>query len=177
MGKRNKVTTRDIAEYTGLSQSSVSMILSSKPHVSFSKETIDKVKAAAKELGYKKPEKNTLKKASALSKTIIVICPILSNGYYSMLIHSITERAREYGYTVFSVSTIRDVSQEEYYIKMLSNFDLSGIIFLYPPSSKISEINALSKSVPMVSIGDKPEGSRFDSVELDSKKPGFILGE
>lgn len=62
MGKRNKVTTRDIAEYTGLSQSSVSMILSSKPHVSFSKETIDKVKAAAKELGYKKPEKNTLKK-------------------------------------------------------------------------------------------------------------------
>ena len=114
MGKRNKVTTRDIAEYTGLSQSSVSMILSSKPHVSFSKETIDKVKAAAKELGYKKPEKNTLKKASALSKTIIVICPILSNGYYSMLIHSITERAREYGYTVFSVSTIRDVSQEEY---------------------------------------------------------------
>ena len=53
MGKRNKVTTRDIAEYTGLSQSSVSMILSSKPHVSFSKETIDKVKAAAKELGYR----------------------------------------------------------------------------------------------------------------------------
>lgn len=62
MGKRNKVTTRDIAEYTGLSQSSVSMILSSKPHVSFSKETVDKVKAAAKELGYKKPEKNALKK-------------------------------------------------------------------------------------------------------------------
>ena len=43
MGKRNKVTTRDIAEYTGVSQSTVSMILSNKPHVSFSKETIDKV--------------------------------------------------------------------------------------------------------------------------------------
>ena len=26
MGKRNKVTTRDIAEYTGVSQSTVSMI-------------------------------------------------------------------------------------------------------------------------------------------------------
>lgn len=32
MGKRNKVTTRDIAEYTGVSQSTVSMILSNKPH-------------------------------------------------------------------------------------------------------------------------------------------------
>ena len=36
MGKRNKVTTRDIAEYTGVSQSSVSMILSNKQNVSFS---------------------------------------------------------------------------------------------------------------------------------------------
>ena len=53
MGKRNKVTTRDIAEYTGVSQSTVSMILSNKPHVSFSKETIDKVRQGAKELGYK----------------------------------------------------------------------------------------------------------------------------
>ena len=39
MGKRNKVTTRDIAEYTGVSQSSVSMILSNKQNVSFSDET------------------------------------------------------------------------------------------------------------------------------------------
>ena len=39
MGKRNKVTTRDIAEYTGVSQSTVSMILSNKPHVSDRKST------------------------------------------------------------------------------------------------------------------------------------------
>ena len=37
MGKRKKITTRDIAEYTGLSQSTVSMILSHKDNVSFSK--------------------------------------------------------------------------------------------------------------------------------------------
>ena len=33
MGKRNKVTTRDIAEYAGVSQSTVSMILSEKKNV------------------------------------------------------------------------------------------------------------------------------------------------
>ena len=105
MGKRNKVTTRDIAEYTGVSQSTVSMILSNKPHVSFSKETIDKVRQGAKELGYKKPVAGVKKKEQALAKSIIVICPLLSNGYYSMIIHSITERAKDYGYTVFTVST------------------------------------------------------------------------
>ena len=96
MGKRNKVTTRDIAEYTGVSQSTVSMILSNKPHVSFSKETIDKVRQGAKELGYKKPVAGVKKKEQALAKSIIVICPLLSNGYYSMIIHSITERAKDY---------------------------------------------------------------------------------
>ena len=54
MGKRNRVTTRDIAEELGISQSTVSMILSNKPNVSFTDETVQKVKAKAKELGYKK---------------------------------------------------------------------------------------------------------------------------
>lgn len=146
MGKRNKVTTRDIAEYTGVSQSTVSMILSNKPHVSFSKETIDKVRQGAKELGYKKPVAGVKKKEQALAKSIIVICPLLSNGYYSMIIHSITERAKDYGYTVFTVSTLRDVSQEELYLNLLSGFELAGVISLYPPT-KIAQANAfLSKS-------------------------------
>ena len=42
MGKRNKVTTRDIAEYAGVSQSTVSMILSEKKNVSFGEETVQK---------------------------------------------------------------------------------------------------------------------------------------
>ena len=103
MGKRNKVTTRDIAEYTGVSQSTVSMILSNKPHVSFSKETIDKVRQGAKELGYKKPVAGVKKKEQALAKSIIVICPLLSNGYYSMIIHSITERAKDYGLSLIHI--------------------------------------------------------------------------
>ena len=149
MGKRNKVTTRDIAEYTGVSQSTVSMILSNKPHVSFSKETIDKVRQGAKELGYKKPVASVKKKEQTLAKSIIVICPLLSNGYYSMIIHSITERAKDYGYTVFTVSTLRDVSQEELYLNLLSGFELAGVISLYPPT-KIAQANALSKQVPVV---------------------------
>ena len=81
-----------------------------------------------------------------------------------MIIHSITERAKDYGYTVFTVSTLRDVSQEELYLNLLSGFELAGVISLYPPT-KIAQANALSKQVPVVSIGDKPEACRFDAVE------------
>lgn len=177
MGKRNKVTTRDIAEQTGVSQSSVSMILSNKQNVSFSKETRELVLSTAKKLGYQKPLKSlNAKKITNLRKTIIVLSPLLSNGYYSTLIHSITERGREYGYSVFTVTTMRDSFQEEFYFDMLSGLDLAGVICLYPPT-KITKANALSKQIPVVSIGDKPIGSKFDVVELDGHKTGYLMGE
>ena len=64
MGKRNRVTTRDIAEELGISQSTVSMILSNKANVSFTEETVQKVKAKAKELGYKSTKRTGTGKIS-----------------------------------------------------------------------------------------------------------------
>lgn len=176
MGKRNKVTTRDIAEYVNLSQSTVSMILSKRANVSFSKETVNRVEDAAKELGYKKPEAGVKKKEKNLAKSIIVICPTFSNGYYTMVNQSINEQAQKYGYTVLTVSTLRDADQEASYLKLLLGFELAGIIALYPPE-KMAASNTLSKQVPFVLIGDKPKNCRFDSVELDSKKTGYMIGE
>ena len=53
MGKRNKVTTRDIAEYAGVSQSTVSMILSEKKNVSFGEETVQKIVNRTKRSGHR----------------------------------------------------------------------------------------------------------------------------
>ena len=80
MGKRNKVTTRDIAEYTGVSQSTVSMILSEKKNVSFGEETVQKVKKAAKSLGYQKPTKKKQAPDRSLSQTIMILCPHIHDG-------------------------------------------------------------------------------------------------
>ena len=48
--KKKKVTSTDIARKAGVSQSTVSMVLNKKYNVSFSKETIERVEKAAKEL-------------------------------------------------------------------------------------------------------------------------------
>ena len=60
---KKKVTSTDIARAAGVSQSTVSMILNRKYNVSFSRETIDKVEAAAKELGYVPQKRKTRRKA------------------------------------------------------------------------------------------------------------------
>lgn len=80
MGKRKKVTTRDIAEALGVSQSTVSMILSEKPRVSFSQDTVYKVRTMAEQMGYADQVPDVSRKSKALVNTIIAICPNLSGG-------------------------------------------------------------------------------------------------
>ena len=53
---KKKVTSSDVAKRAGVSQATVSMVLNKKYNVSFSKEVIQKVEAAAEELGYELPE-------------------------------------------------------------------------------------------------------------------------
>ncbi len=64
MGKK-KVTSTDIARAAGVSQSTVSMVLNKKYNVSFSKETVEKVENAAKELGYVPPKAQDEKRCQA----------------------------------------------------------------------------------------------------------------
>lgn len=68
MGLKKKVTTKDIADHVGLSQSAVSMILNNKSNVSFSESTKKKVFDAAKELGYQKRRNKQNQKTSLFLK-------------------------------------------------------------------------------------------------------------
>ena len=71
--KKKKITSMDIAEAAGVSQSTVSMVLNKKYNVSFSKETVEKVERAARELGYV-PPKRKKKKGTKKEKLLVVFC-------------------------------------------------------------------------------------------------------
>ena len=52
---KKKATSSDVAKKAGVSQATVSMVLNKKYNVSFSRETVEKVEMAARELGYQLP--------------------------------------------------------------------------------------------------------------------------
>lgn len=104
---KKKVTSTDIAKAAGVSQATVSMVLNKKYNVSFSKETIQKVEQAAREMGYNIPKRRPRKDAGN-SRLIIVFCPTLTNPYYVMLLQGIEKVAKEKGYAVFTCDTQRD---------------------------------------------------------------------
>ena len=71
---RKKVTSTDIAKAAGVSQATVSMVLNKKYNVSFSRETVEKVEQAARELGYVLPKRRSPKNGKN-SRLIVVFCP------------------------------------------------------------------------------------------------------
>ena len=179
MGKRNKITTRDIAQITGVSQTTVSMILSGKSDVSFKDETVRLVKEAAKKYHYVKPKANKKKvNKKTLLDTIVIFSPNVTNAYYSVIISNICKQAKRYHYHIFTLTTLREASLEKEYLYYLKTVQPTGIIFLYPPAAgNIEMINELAKSTIIVEIGDKPSGSVFDTIELNSIKSGKLVGQ
>ena len=110
------MTSSDVAAASGVSQATVSMILNRRENVSFSRETVEKVEAAAKELGYQIPRRK-MRRESNGNKLIVVFCPTLTNPYYVMLLHGIEEVAKEKNYGVFVCNTQRDLKIEENYLR------------------------------------------------------------
>ena len=130
---RKKVTSTDIAKAAGVSQATVSMVLNKKYNVSFSRETVEKVEQAARELGYVLPKRRSPKN-SKNSRLIVVFCPTLTNPYYVMLLQGIETVAKEKGYGVFTCNTQRELKIEEQYLRMMPSVAPAGIIYTCNPS-------------------------------------------
>ena len=165
---RKKVTSSDVAKRAGVSQATVSMVLNKKYNVSFSKEVIQNVEQAAAELGYVLP-KRKVQREERREKLLVVISPNLTNPYYVMLLQGIESRATEQGYGIFVCNTQRDLKLEERYLKMMSDINPQGIIYICNPSKCfMGKVEELSKKIPVVVINNQDEKLNVDAVELDN---------
>lgn len=79
----SKPTLRDIAEATGVSTASVSMILNGKSLERFSSQRVASVLAEAERIGYRTPS------ARCAGKQIAILSPSVSNPYHTMMISGI----------------------------------------------------------------------------------------
>ena len=173
--KKKKITSMDIAEAAGVSQSTVSMVLNKKYNVSFSKETVEKVERAARELGYV-PPKRKKKKGTKKEKLLVVFCSNLTNPYYVMLLQGIESRAKEQGFGLFVCNTQRDLKMEERYLKMMWELRPLGILYTCNPSHCFMDlVKELSQKIPVAIINNQNEKMNVDAVELDNSKLGRIM--
>lgn len=173
--KKKKATSVDVAKAAGVSQATVSMVMNKKYNVSFSKETVEKVEQAARELGYHVPAQR-LRKNRNTAKLIVVFCPTLTNPYYVTLLQGIEELAREKDYNVLVCNTQRDLKIEEQLLKMMESVHPAGIIYTCNPSTVyMDKLTELSEQIPLVIINNRETILEIDAVALNNTKPGRLM--
>ena len=144
---KKKATSSEVAEKAGVSQATVSMVLNKKYNVSFSRETVEKVEQAARELGYQLPSRKN-KKDSKKEKLIVVFCPTLTSPYYVLLLQGVEAVANKQGYGVFICNTQRDARLEEKYLRMMHTIQPQGIIYSCNPNPDFQQqVEQLAQSM------------------------------
>lgn len=130
-----KMTLKDIAEKAGVSMMTVSNVINGK-HNRVSAKTIEKVNQIIKEYNYvpNLSARSLTNKTSNIIGIVIAItkcedeAAYLENPYVSTMIGAIENELRHNGY----YAMVRSVTQKEDVNLLLKNWNVNGIIFLYP---------------------------------------------
>ena len=104
---RQRVTSVDVARHAGVSQSTVSLVFSGKGPGRVSEATQERVRRAARELGYRP---NVAAQALRLgtSRAVALLVPDITNPFFSRVLRGAQRAAQEAGYTVVLVDTAND---------------------------------------------------------------------
>jgi DNA-binding LacI/PurR family transcriptional regulator len=109
IGRREetRVTSIDVARCAGVSQSTVSLVLSDKCQGRISAATQERVRQCALELGYRP---NVAAQALRLgtSRAIALLVPDITNPFFSRVLRGAQHAAQAAGYTVILVDTAND---------------------------------------------------------------------
>ncbi len=170
--KNSKVALRDVAARAGVSVSAVSMILSSRAGVTFNEETVQRVRKAAAELGYRRPAGTGLTDRP----TIAVFLTIVTGSYYTFIAQAITQKANEAGYDTFILETHHNAERELRLMHMVRKMNIAGILYTAAPINR-NEAARIAAVIPTVIIQSAPGTADIDAVTNDNFRAGRLAAE
>lgn len=156
----------DIADRVGVSVMTVSKALRDQPDVSA--KTRERIKAAAKEMGYT-PDPSAVSIRTGVTKLFGLVIPTTTNPVFARMVFAIEERARELGYDLLLCHTQNKVELEEACVRRLLSRRVDGI-FLTPVYRMANEARIykelLASKTPVVLLGSPAAFcSQFVSVQ------------
>ena len=122
---RDKITSLDVARRAGVSQSAVSRVFT--PGASASKKTIEKVRKAAEELGYRP---NPLARAMITGKSRIIglVVAYLENQFYPIALERLSRSLQAKGYHVLVFLAENATAEVAPVMEDLIAYQVDGIV-------------------------------------------------
>ena len=171
---REKVTSLQVAERAGVSQSAVSRVFT--PGASASANTVKKVKAAAQELGYRP---NILARAmvSGKSRIIGLVVAYLDNQFYPTALELLSNALQKQGYHILIFTAPNSVEGADDLVQELMDFQVDGIIAASVSMSSTLANRAKVAGIPVVLFNRGQDGSGLSAVTSANENGGRLVAE
>lgn len=172
--EKAKVSAADVAVLAGVSQSAVSRVFT--PGASASKKTVDKVRKAAAELGYR-PNILARAMASGKSRMIGLVVAYLENYFYPEALEKLSNALQVQGYHVVVFMASQTAVGIDAVVEEILDYQVDGIVFAsVAMSSDIAE-RCEQAGVPVVLFNRYEDREGVTSVTSDNVAGGRKVAE
>ena len=174
MVAKERVTSADVANLAGVSQSAVSRVFT--PGASASLQTADKVRKAAAELGYRP---NSLARAMVSGKTGIIglVVAYFSNQFYPEAIEKLSKAMQERNYHLLVFMTSKTEGDVSEVVAEILDYQVDGIIAASVALSSDLSKRCTSAGVPVVLFNRTQDDNSFSSVTSQNYAGGRKVAE
>jgi LacI family transcriptional regulator len=167
-------TLVDIARETRTSVSTVSRVLSGGAMANrISKETRQRVKAAADRLGYR-PNLLARSLRTRRTYTIALLISDIANPFFGLLGSLIERSLAHHGYSLMLCNSAEDMEKESDYLRMVAAKGIDGLIVVPLARSKKQLMEFVPERLPLVVL-DRPIAGITSSVSSDQDQTSIIL--
>lgn len=164
-----KVTSLQVAERAGVSQSAVSRVFT--PGASVSAKTAEKVRKAATELGYRP---NVLARAmvSGKSRIIGLVVAYLENYFYPEALEKMSNALQEQGYHLLIFMASQTTESVDDVLSELLDYQVDGIIMASVGMSSDVARRCQAAGVPVVLFNRDQDDEGLSAVTSDNVRGG-----
>lgn len=170
----DKVTSLQVAQLAGVSQSAVSRVFT--PGASVSEKMARRVREAAKELGYRP---NVLARSLITGKSRIIglVVAYLENQFYPEAMERLSKALQERGYHILVFMANNDDAVTNAVIDELLDYQVDGIITASVSMSSDLTARCEAAGIPIVMFNRHQEDSRLSHVRSDNAGGGRKVAE
>jgi LacI family transcriptional regulator len=153
------VTLRDVAARAGVHPSTASRALNARARGAVNTATIERVRSAAAELGYR-PNSLARSLRTKRTYTIGMVVPDLTNPLFPPIARGIEDRLTEGGYTLILANTDDDAAREHSVIEALTARRIDGLVLATArrSSTTVEEVSRSALPVVLVNRGSDDPG-------------------
>ena len=169
MAQRGRVTLTQIAQISGVSKATVSLILNGNKENAFAPDTVKKVLEAASVLGYQKNKEQLFE-----SKEIWVLANNLYREEQIRTFQSLQVMAQKELCPMLLYTTSGSLQREQWFWERINPQNVLGVICLEPPK-KMDLARKIAAKIPVVTLVSEKHHPIGDVVLINHSQCGTML--